>query len=190
LEGVDDYLADLLISYKAQIALLRDQLEDMREQLARRDRQIDDLMRLMVGLQLEYKPFPPETASFTQEPQAQDTELVPQMERTRDGLYQRVELPQAEIVVPATPVAVQPEVASSPAEEGKKKMFSREELSRSIQRLRAKGKNYDEIARGLNQLNVATLSGQVQWTVLEVQNLLPALVSNPLGKVLGENHLD
>jgi hypothetical protein len=51
------FLAELLVAYKEQIELLRDQLEDMREQLGRRDRQIDDLMRLMVGLQLEYKPM-------------------------------------------------------------------------------------------------------------------------------------
>lgn len=191
LEGVDDYLADLLSAYKVQIELLRDQLEDMREQLARRDRQIDDLMRLMVGLQLEYKPFPPEAASFAQEHPSRDAELVPQMEGTREGLYQRVELPQTETVVSAAPVALQPEVVAPSVESEGKKMFSHEELSRSIQRLRAKGKGYDAIARGLNQLNVATLSGQPQWTVLEVQTLLPALVSNPLGdQVLGGNHLE
>ncbi|WP_028583597.1 helix-turn-helix domain-containing protein [Desulfogranum mediterraneum] len=60
----NDYLADLLEVYKDQIQMLREQLEDMRGQLARRDRQIDDLMRLMVGLQLEYKPEAQEADSL------------------------------------------------------------------------------------------------------------------------------
>ena len=51
------FLNELLAVYREEIEILRDQVEDLREQLARRDRQIDDLMRLMVGLQLEYKPL-------------------------------------------------------------------------------------------------------------------------------------
>jgi hypothetical protein len=41
----------------------------------------------------------------------------------------------------------------------------------------------------LNQINVATSSGQPQWTVLEVQKLLPALVANPLMEVLGAGEI-
>lgn len=56
----NSYLDELLEVYKEQVQLLREQLEDMRAQLARRDRQIEDLMRFMVGFQLEYKPSAPE----------------------------------------------------------------------------------------------------------------------------------
>ncbi len=133
--GASDYLADLLEVYKDQIMLLREQLDDMRAQLARRDRQIDDLMRLMVGLQLEYKPD---------------------------------EKPQGKIVVGGTP--------GSLSNRELKKKFSREELAESVLRLRQKGKAYDEIASGLNQINVATLSGKPYWTEAEVQSLLPQLV--------------
>ncbi|MGD9947123.1 MAG: helix-turn-helix domain-containing protein [Desulfobulbus sp.] len=186
MESVESYLADLLDSYKDQIELLRDQLEDMREQLARRDRQIDDLMRLMVGLQLEYKPMPAENTSVVSSPQAHASEAMEQMEVKNNGIYEVVELPQAEAVVVASAVELQEEIDFQDVEVMEKKIFSREELSRSIQRLRTKGKSYEEIARGLNQINVATLSGQPQWNVLEVQNLLPPLVSPPFGvKELG-----
>ena len=60
--------------------------------------------------------------------------------------------------------------------EGEHKVFSREQLATSVQRLRQKGKSYEEIAHGLNQVRVATLSGRPTWTVHEVQTLLPALV--------------
>ncbi|MGE4559555.1 MAG: hypothetical protein AB7E77_05110 [Desulfobulbus sp.] len=183
---VAGYLDDLLIAYRDQIDLLKSQLEDMRAQLARRDRQIDDLMRLMVGLQLEYNPLPPETDSVTtlpSQPEPSDV-LPPQMEVKNDGIYEVVELAQAE-VISADMGRLEPEITSSPAGEDEKKVFSREELSRSIQRLRAKGKSYEEIARGLNQINVATLSGRPQWGVLEVHSLLPPLVPHPLEDVLG-----
>jgi hypothetical protein len=177
-ETSERYLADLLTAYRGQIELLKEQLEDMREQLSRRDRQIDDLMRLMVGLQLEYKPVASEP------PAAMETPLPPQPkamghvgEVRNDGLYEVVDMVQAE----------EPAGASTP--EFAKKIFSRDELALSIQRLRAKGKTYDEIVRGLNQINVATLSGQPQWTVLEVQKLLPALVANPLMEVLGAGEI-
>jgi DNA-binding transcriptional MerR regulator len=163
------YLDDLLRSYKDQIELLREQLEDMREQLARRDRQIDDLMRLMVGLQLEYKPMP---AVQDEQP------LVAEYSDPRSsGLYESIQLP------PSTPNAVMteayppPPVDQPPQEpEVERKVFSREQLAVSIQRLRQKGKSYEEIAHGLNQVRVATLSGRPTWTVHEVQTLLPALV--------------
>lgn len=160
------YLEDLLRAYKDQIELLREQLEDMREQLARRDRQIDDLMRLMVGLQLEYKPMP-----AVQEEQP----LVAGYSEPRpSGLYESIELPASPVpeVVHPQP-AVEPQ---SPQPEDERKVFSREQLATSIQRLRQKGKSYEEIAHGLNQLRVATLSGRPTWTVQEVQTLLPALV--------------
>lgn len=160
------YLEDLLRSYKDQIELLREQLEDMREQLARRDRQIDDLMRLMVGLQLEYKPMP-----AVQEEQP----LVAGYSEPRpSGLYESIELPASPVPEVLHP---QPSVEpQSPQPEDERKVFSRAQLATSIQRLRQKGKSYEEIAHGLNQLRVATLSGRPTWTVQEVQTLLPALV--------------
>ena len=188
LESVESYLGDLLASYKDQIELLKQQLEDMREQLGRRDRQIDDLMRLMVGLQLEYKPEPVENTSVVPMQHAPLSESMAQMDVHNDGIYEVVELPQAESAAKVDIVELEPELENTPPETEivEKKMFSREELSRSIQRLRAKGKGFEEIARGLNQLNVATLSGQPWWRALEVQSLLPPLVSTSLGKILGE----
>lgn len=161
----NSFLNDLLVAYKDQIELLREQLEDMREQLARRDRQIDDLMRLMVGLQLEYKPMPVETIQGT----------------AVDDLYETVAIPQ--------PVPRAASAASTLPQAADKKFFSREQLSSSIINLRQKGKSYEEIARALNQIKAATLSGQPQWTTLEVQTLLPALVADPLRDPLAAGSL-
>lgn len=169
------FLAELLAAYKEQIELLRDQLEDMREQLARRDRQIDDLMRLMVGLQLEYKPMPAQTpaagATAMRETPAKP-DIVQRMEPVE--LFESIELPerfpQAQTIENVRPTAPAPD--SGPA----KKIFSREQLSASILRLRRKGKSFDEIAQGLNRIEAATLSGQPEWTVAEVRTLLPSLV--------------
>lgn len=175
-QAVDQgFLPDLLTAYKVQIELLRDQLEDMREQLARRDRQIDDLMRLMVGLQLEYKPLPPEPTAAGA-PVIQETPGKPDILQRMASveLFETIELPESfqqaqrvEVVRPAAPTQI-----PSPA----KKIFPREQLSASILRLRRKGKSYEEIARGLNRIEAATLSGQAEWTVLEVRTLLPTLV--------------
>ena len=167
----NSFLNDLLVAYKDQIELLREQLEDMREQLARRDRQIDDLMRLMVGLQLEYKPMPVETRTEAETIQGPAV----------DDLYEMVAIPQP-IPRAATSVPTPPQAAD-------KKIFSREQLSASISRLRQKGKSYEEIARALNQIKAATLSGQPQWTTLEVQTLLPALVADPLRDPLAAGSL-
>jgi hypothetical protein len=170
------YLDDLLRSYKDQIELLREQLEDMREQLARRDRQIDDLMRLMVGLQLEYKPMP-----AVQEEQPL---VAGYSEGRSSGLYESIELPPTAPNTGMTEAYPPPPVDHPPQEpEGEYKVFSREQLATSVQRLRQKGKSYEEIAHGLNQVRVATLSGRPAWTVQEVQTLLPALVDNqpPVG---------
>ena len=145
--ATNDYLAELLEVYKGQIQLLREQLEDMRGQLARRDRQIDDLMRLMVGLQLEYNPEPAET--------------MQQVEMSTDNETLSVDV----------------------AVDDDKKIFSREELSESILRLRQRGKSYAEIAEGLNHINVATLSGAPHWSKAEVQGLLPSLVNNNHGVI-------
>jgi hypothetical protein len=57
-----------------------------------------------------------------------------------------------------------------------KKVFSQEQLTASILRLRRNHKSYDEIARALNRIDAATLSGQPEWTVAEVKTLLPPLV--------------
>ena len=172
-EGDERFLNDLLAAYKEQIELLREQLEDMREQLARRDRQIDDLMRLMVGLQLEYKPQAAPAVVSEAPPVAV---AVNSMEVRQEGMYEVMDL--AAVAESPTPT---PSPASSVADrplEGTKR-FPREELAQSIQRLRAKGKSYEEIALGLNRLQVAPPSGQPLWTALEVQSLLPGLVPSP-----------
>jgi len=176
----DGFLNELLLAYKEQIELLRDQLEDMREQLVRRDRQIDDLMRLMVGLQLEYKPLP--AAAVVQPPSPVPDQQAKATFPEDDSfeLFETMQVPQTALSMDI-PVSLTPPVEPVPApppEPGKeKKVFSREQLSASIQQLRSKGKSYEEIARGLNRINVATISGSPEWTTLEVQTLLPALVS-------------
>lgn len=184
----DGFLNDLLIAYKEQIELLRDQLEDMREQLARRDRQIDDLMRLMVGLQLEYKPMPESLQEENRQAarQPQRREKTGEEEQIMD-LYEAVELPP-QFMTSESPVLTEPKESAARPQGKEKKEFSREQLSASIQRLRAKGKSYDEIARGLNQINVATLSGHSEWTTLEVQTLLPALVDVTSRSLSEENY--
>ena len=157
------FLNELLAVYREEIEILRDQVEDMREQLARRDRQIDDLMRLMVGLQLEYKPLAAHPADAATHPGmaggAPAHEPGPSV-----GVY------EAPIVIelPSTPAA-----PSGPP----RKRFSREQLTASVLELRRRGKSYEEIARGLNRLGAATLSGQPEWSVAEVQALLPPLVA-------------
>ncbi|WP_448875243.1 hypothetical protein [Desulfobulbus propionicus] len=187
-ENSGRYLEDLLTAYQNQIELLKEQLEDMRGQLARRDRQIDDLMRLMVGLQLEYKPVPPEIATVSEPLRPQDSGGMGQVGIRTDGLYQAMDLVRTE--EPAIPVDLDAELDSPPSLELGHKVFSRDELARSVRRLRAKGKSYEEIARGLNQIKVATLSGLPKWTMREVQNLLPALVATPVAEVLGEQEID
>ncbi|MBM9616528.1 helix-turn-helix domain-containing protein [Desulfobulbus rhabdoformis] len=177
---IENYLGDLLSAYKDQIELLKEQLEDMRVQLSRRDRQIDDLMRLMVGLQLEYNPMPSENTSVASSPQVQEEcGDVPEMEVRSDGMYEVMDMPEVAPSVIANSAELEAEVERTTAPEGNKKIYSQEELSRSIQRLRAKGKSFEEIAHGLNQINVATLSGRIQWSVHEVQQLLPPLVESP-----------
>jgi hypothetical protein len=169
------FLSDLLAAYKEQIELLREQLEDMREQLARRDRQIDDLMRLMVGLQLEYKPMPSAPTSAGT-PVFQETsvhnDLVDELPDVE--LFETVELPEMPLQK-ATAETIRREAPTTIHAQGKK-VFSREQLSASTLQLRRKGKSYAEIATGLNRIGAATLSGQPEWTVLEVRTLLPALM--------------
>jgi len=171
----DTYLDDLLLAYKQQIELLREQLEDMRAQLARRDRQIDDLMRLMVGLQLEYKPLPEAVPAGTAAAAAPDRETGRLAEEQITDLYETVILPPSDRET-AAPAPFRPIETERPQPVAGQKVFSREQLAASIRRLRHKGKSFDEIARGLNQINVATLSGHPEWTILEVQTLLPGLV--------------
>lgn len=197
------FLDDLLVAYKDQIEMLRQQLENMREQLARRDRQIDDLMRLMVGLRLEYKPEPPMDNRFEamEPPQpAAETSQVPNtalakamaVAEASDALYTVVHLSDFDVqtvepVPVASGAAVPAPTASlavgttasapvSPAQPGKQ--ISRAQLAATIRRFRQKGKSYEEIAQGLNQIQVATLSGHAVWTAVEVQSLLPGLVND------------
>lgn len=166
------FLAELLVAYKEQIELLRDQLEDMREQLGRRDRQIDDLMRLMVGLQLEYKPMPME---FPADPQPH-RETAPPVSHVHP--VRMVESPEG-----GTLQTVMATESPRPA----KKTFSREQLTASILRLRRNHKSYEEIARALNRIDAATLSGQPEWTVAEVKTLLPPLVDMDPGALDDDN---
>ena len=172
-----ELMAELLQTYKDQIELLRDQLEDMREQLARRDRQIDDLMRLMIGLQLEYKPapakqdleveeVPPHAVVIKSEPSSAETDIVVDVYEPPVQLAGSEAFPAAEA-----------DFATG------KKVFNRDQLSASVLHLRRKGKSYDEIARGLNRIGAATLSGRSIWTVLEVKTLLPSLVEADLQQV-------
>lgn len=169
------YLDELLAAYREQIELLREQLEDMRAQLARRDRQIDDLMRLMVGRQLEYMPL----AEEEQPLHASETPAIsPSLE-----LFQSITLPDISPPAPRPELeqaAVEP-AASLAADQGTGKVFTREQLTASIDRLRQKGKSFEEIALGLNRIGAATLSGLPDWTVTEVQSLLsPLLGDQPL----------
>ena len=181
------FLTELLTAYKEQIELLRDQLEDMRAQLARRDRQIDDLMRLMVGLQLEYKPLPAEPAvagmPVMPEP-GTNPDSLNRMESME--LFETIPLPER---LPAQRVEVVGQAASAPLPGPGKKVFSREQLSTSILRLRRKAKSFEEIAGGLNRLGVATLSGQPEWTAPEVKTLLPPLVPGAARSLADEGEL-
>lgn len=154
-------LNDLLLAYRDQIELLREQLEDMREQLARRDRQIDDLMRLMVGLQLEYKP---QTGAATNHPPPPPwgTAAPRPFTGPDPDLFQVVHLPDEP-----------PLHAATPGDDGaNKKIFSREQLAASILRCRRNNKSDEEVARALNTINAATLSGRLEWSADQVRNLL------------------
>ncbi len=179
------FLSDLLAAYKEQIELLRDQLEDMREQLSRRDRQIDDLMRLMVGLQLEYKPMPsvsgPSGTSVLQEPSGQNNHIDM---LTGSELFESVKLQEMPFKTPVAETIRQEAPAAMHSQD--KKVFSREQLSASILRLRRKGKSYAAIATGLNRVGAATLSGQPEWTINEVRTLLPALTEMDAQHLAGE----
>jgi hypothetical protein len=77
---------------------------------------------------------------------------------------------EAPIVIPLPP-------DPPPPAEPERKRFSRDRLAASVLELRRRGKSYEEIARGLNRLGAATLSGQPAWGVAEVQALLPPLVA-------------
>ena len=215
LDVSDSLLEDLLLAYKQQIELLREQLEDMRGQLARRDRQIDDLMRLMMGLQLEYKPVP----LASEPPRADGREASPLRDAGRPLPEKRAtEIYEAEVLSVAEPMTPHPVAAPTMAEPPRiepvaappqapiqapiqapapasaqapmkaRKVFSWEQLAASIQRLRDKGKSYDEIARGLNQISVATVSGHPEWTVLEVQALLPGPMA-PVPRAMTDEYI-
>jgi hypothetical protein len=157
------FLNELLAVYREEIEILRDQVEDLREQLARRDRQIDDLMRLMVGLQLEYRPLAAQPADAATHPGMAGSAPAPEP-GPPVGVY------EAPIVIPLPP-------DPPPPAEPERKRFSRDRLAASVLELRRRGKSYEEIARGLNRLGAATLSGQPAWGVAEVQALLPPLVA-------------
>lgn len=168
-------LQELLAVYREEIEILRDQVEDMREQLARRDRQIDDLMRLMVGLQLEYRPL---AAADREEARGAVTlgppEAAAEPAGPMDGVY-------------AEPVVIELPHEGPPAPGCK--VFSRDQLAASVLQLRRRGKGYADIARGLNRLGAATLSGRPEWTVADVQALLPPLVGGDEGRPPDGNSL-
>ncbi len=71
------------------------------------------------------------------------------------------------------PIVIDLPPGPPPPVEPVRKRFSRDRLAASVLELRRRGKSYEEIARGLNRLAAATLSGQPEWTVAEVQGLLP-----------------
>lgn len=175
-----EFAVELLRVYKDQIEMLRDQLDDMREQLARRDRQIDDLMRLMIGLQLEYKPIPSEP-TMTESLQAAGPSDRAGFEALAAvgplNVYENVYEQSVVLEEISTPDII-PEVVGE-----NRKTFSREQLSASILRLRRKGKTYEDIARGLNRIGAATISGRSAWTALEVKTLLPSLVESEVDPV-------
>ena len=170
----EDFLHDLLAAYREQIEILREQLEDMRAQLARRDRQIDDLMRLMVGLQLEYKPLAGERPAVV-------GESVNAVAVAGSAMAEEVRN-VADVYEP--PVVIElgppPTREPSPVQPGKK-IFRREQLAASIRQLRTKGKGWEEIALGLNRIGAATVSGRPEWTAPEVMALLPPLVPTDAG---------
>lgn len=175
-----DLLPELLKAYKEQIEVLRDQVEDMREQLARRDRQIDDLMRLMVGLQLEFKPMPGDyspTPHATGQAMAADTRTA-EAEEVTEAIYHSV--PDDSRDSPPDPH----ETARTAQQR-----FSRAQLSASVLHLRRKGKSYEEIAKGLNRIQVLPLSGAADWTAAEVSTLLPALVDLDMQRLTGDRDL-
>jgi hypothetical protein len=95
----------------------------MREQLARRDRQIDDLMRLMVGLQLEYKPMPVsvQTEDRLAERQPQRVEKIREQEQIMD-LYEAVELPPQFMTAGSPVLTVSKERAATPQATRKKEV--------------------------------------------------------------------
>ena len=173
----EDFLQDLLAAYREQIEILREQLEDMRAQLARRDRQIDDLMRLMVGLQLEYKPLAGETPA----PVGVAGNTVEVAESAMAEAGDIVDVYEPPVVIELGPP---PTHEPSPVQPGKK-IFRREQLAASIRQLRTKGKGWEEIALGLNRIGAATLSGRPEWTASEVMALLPPLVPTDAGDVVG-----
>ncbi len=109
------FLNELLAVYREEIEILRDQVEDLREQLARRDRQIDDLMRLMVGLQLEYKPLAAQPADAATHPGGEGG--APALEPgPSTGVY------EAPIVIdlpPGPPPPVEPAQAFQPRPAGR-----------------------------------------------------------------------
>lgn len=162
-----DFLAELLKAYKEQIEVLRDQIEDMREQLARRDRQIDDLMRLMVGLQLEFKPMPMDQSPAGH---AGEQGLAVPCETDREDEV-------SEAVFHSVPDKDK-DLRSEPTVQPAQQQFSQAQLSASILHLRRKGKSYEEIARGLNTIQVLPLSGASRWTADMVRTLLPPLVNS------------
>lgn len=167
------FLQELLAAYREQIEILREQLEDMRAQLARRDRHIDELMRLMVGLQLEYQPLTEGQESQPEIP-GDDGARTAACVEADDGpdVYE----PPVVIELGASPP---PQADAGPRE---KKRFGRQQLAASIRQLRVKGKTWEEIVLALNHINAATISGQPEWTVDEVMALLPPLLSPESGQ--------
>ena len=175
-----DLLPELLKAYQEQIEVLRDQVEDMREQLARRDRQVDDLMRLMVGLQLEFKPMPvdhPPTPHATGHTIAADIRTT-EGEEVTEAMYHPVPDDSRDR-------SADPHETDWSAQQ----RFSRAQLSASVLHLRRKGKSYEEIAKGLNRIQVLPLSGAAAWTAAEVSTLLPALVDLDMQRLTGDRDL-
>lgn len=76
------------------------------------------------------------------------------------------------------PIVIElPSPPPAPTAAPARRTFSRDRLAASVLEMRRRNKSYADIARGLNRLGAATLSGQPEWTVAEVQGLLPSLVA-------------
>ncbi|MBM9537044.1 hypothetical protein [Desulfobulbus alkaliphilus] len=158
-----DVFTELLTAYKEQIEILHDQIEDMRAQLVQRDRQIDDLIRFMAGPRLASKPMPVNQ-------QQVDQAMTASCQATRTKTVSDI------VCHPAADPTRDKDPHSRPGPVYAQQRFSPAQLSAAILHLRRKGKRYEEIARGLNQLQVLPPSGACQWTAAMARTLLPPLV--------------
>ena len=171
-------LAELLAAYKEQIQLLRDQLEEVRQQLAHRDRQIDELLRLLASHQDPRQTLP--VAAAEPHPVAP----LPCHDQESAELFQTIPLDEDFSLRHASKLA---RPAMEPESGAESTSFTREQLTASVLDLRRNGKSYEEITEALNRIGAAPFSGQPQWTVMETRSLLPPLVGSDVGQLTGQD---